>query len=191
MTRKTLFILASGSLVLFTLMGWGIMEYFGPIGITETLQQGKSPIFQMVAGSGMGMVLGFAAWKLIGHSFFHHTRMFFANIIGPWKLSWLEILWISCCAGIGEEILFRGGIQPLLGIGWTSLLFVVLHGYITPFNRSLTLYGIFMVLVIAIIGWAAVEIGLITAMVAHAVIDIILLTKLSSVYTISEDTAPE
>lgn len=30
-------------------------------------------------------------------------------------------------AGIGEEILFRGAIQPRLGIGFTALLFAVAH----------------------------------------------------------------
>ena len=92
---------------------------------------------------------------------------------------------VSGCAGIGEEILFRGGIQPFLGIIWTSLLFVILHGYITPFNGPLTIYGIFMVLAIALLGIATVHLGLVVAIVAHTTIDILLLFKLSRTYSSS------
>ena len=38
-------------------------------------------------------------------------------------------------AGIGEEILFRGALQPILGIGFTSILFAIIHvqyGFLTP-----------------------------------------------------------
>lgn len=34
---------------------------------------------------------------------------------------------LGFCAGIGEEILFRGAIQPRLGIGFTALLFAASH----------------------------------------------------------------
>jgi membrane protease YdiL (CAAX protease family) len=143
-------------------------------------------------GVGLGAGLGLLAWLLISHSYFNNTREFFVNIIGPWKLNWTEVLMVSCCAGIGEEILFRGGIQPLLGIGWTSLLFVMLHGYITPFNRTLTIYGLFMVFAIMVIGWAAVKFGLIVAIVAHTMIDVILLNRLTRAYDPSlEDTSQE
>jgi len=36
-------------------------------------------------------------------------------------------LGFGLCAGIGEELLFRGAIQPLLGIWWTGLLFALAH----------------------------------------------------------------
>ena len=38
-------------------------------------------------------------------------------------------------AGVGEEILFRGALQPVLGIGFTSILFAIVHvqyGLLTP-----------------------------------------------------------
>jgi membrane protease YdiL (CAAX protease family) len=129
-----------------------------------------------------GCLVGLLAWALINASYFSKTLDFFVQIIGPWRLSWLEIVVVSCCAGVGEEILFRGAIQPHLGIIWTSILFVVLHGYINPFNGAMTAYGIFMVLAICLLGWAALQFGLVLAIVAHTVIDIILLYCLSRAY---------
>ena len=189
MSRRTLFQLAAGSLVLFATSGWAIMHFFGPVSLSESIVQGLSLPLQLGIGAAMGLVLGFMAWGLVGLSFFDQTREFFMNIIGPWQLNWLEIVFVSCCAGIGEEILFRGAIQPWLGIWWTSLLFVVIHGYISPFNGPLSVYGFFMVLVIVIIGWTAVKWGLTVAIAAHTVIDIVLLFKLTVSYSNSEDTS--
>ena len=189
MTRRTLFQLAAGSLVLFVVSGWAIMHFFGPISLWESLAQGLSIPLQVVIGAIMGIFLGLLAWWLVSLSFFDQTREFFSNVIGPWQLNWLEIVFVSCCAGIGEEILFRGAIQPWLGIWWTSLLFVVIHGYISPFNGPLSVYGFFMVAVIMVIGWTAVNWGLTVAITAHTVIDIVLLFKLTVSYANLEDTS--
>ena len=182
MTRKTLFLLIIGSLILFSGLGWAIMNYFGPISLSEALGTGTDLLVQVIIGTGIGLGLGLLAWLLINHSYLKTTREFFADIIGPWQLNWGEIVWVSFCAGVGEEILFRGAIQPFLGIGWTSLLFVFIHGYLNPFNAPLTVYGIFMVLAIALLGIITVHYGLLSAIVAHIVIDIILLHKLSNAY---------
>jgi len=45
-----------------------------------------------------------------------------SNVTNP-----IVALIIGFCAGIGEEILFRGAIQPRLGIGFTALLFAASH----------------------------------------------------------------
>jgi membrane protease YdiL (CAAX protease family) len=189
MTRKTLFILAGGSLVLFSVLGWMVMHFFGPVSLPQALRYGLTLPLQLLLGLLLGGIIGILAWILVNVPFLKGTRDFFVEIIGPWKLSWMEIVFVSCCAGIGEEIFFRGGIQPLLGIGWTSLLFVLLHGYINPWNAPMTAYGVFMVLAIALLGWVAFEWGLIVAIVAHAVIDVILLYQLSKAY-ITPDNIP-
>lgn len=182
MTRRTLFILAAGSLVLFTLAGWFIMHFVGPVSLPQAFKYGDSLPLQVLLGLMVGILIGTLGWLLINRPYLSSTKEFFVEIIGQWKLNWAEILFVSCCAGIGEEILFRGAVQPLIGIGWTSLLFVVLHGYINPFNPSMTVYGIFMVLAVAGMGWVAFHRGLVSAIVAHTVIDVILLYLLSRAY---------
>jgi len=182
MTRKTLFLLAGGSLLLFTVAGWLIMYFAGPVSLYKALEFGLDLPLQILWGSGLGILIGTLAWKLIKLPFLSETRIFFEDIIGPWRLTWWEVLLVSLCAGIGEEILFRGAIQPLIGIGWTSLLFVLLHGYINPFNAPLSVYGIFMVIAVAVLGFVAFRWGLVMAMTAHTVIDVILLHKLGAKY---------
>ena len=68
----------------------------------------------------------------------------------------------------------------MLGIWVTSILFVLLHGYLNPFNLPLTYYGIYMVLVIGVLGLMTEHIGIVTAMIAHTLIDVILLRELSA-----------
>ncbi len=169
------------------------MEYFGPVSLIARLQQGEPFVRQIIWGLILGLSLGAAAWLLISQPFLTRTKEFFVDITSPWKLTHLEIVLVSCCAGIGEEILFRGAIQPFLGIGWTSILFVILHGYISPFNGPLTVYGIFMILAIALLGLATIHLGLVVAIVAHIIIDILLLIKLSrdNVTTSSKDFSQE
>ena len=69
----------------------------------------------------------------------------------------------------------------MLGVWFTAILFVLLHGYLNPFDLSLTVYGIYMVLVIGVLGLMTEYFGILTAIIAHTLIDIILLRELSMV----------
>jgi uncharacterized protein len=91
-------------------------------------------------------------------------------------LSGWNPVWIALAAALGEELLFRGALQPLIGIWLTSVLFVVSHirayRFSTLDKRVLfQSLGIFTVSVV--FGFMALYIGLITAIIVHAVIDII------------------
>lgn len=54
-------------------------------------------------------------------------------------------LFIALAAGVGEEIFFRGAIQPRLGIGLTALLFAVSH---TQYGLSYAAVGVLVLGVI-------------------------------------------
>ena len=45
------------------------------------------------------------------------------------KATWLQIVLICIVAGIAEEILFRGSLQPAVGIWPAAVLFGLLHAY--------------------------------------------------------------
>lgn len=64
------------------------------------------------------------------------------DTVGEWLI-------LALAAGIGEEILFRGAIQPVFGLGITSLLFAVVHvqyGF-TPITVVVFLIGIILGLI--------------------------------------------
>ena len=65
-------------------------------------------------------------------------------------LSSREILLLALFSAFGEEILFRGVIQPWLGLWATSLLFGLLH---FPYRRSLIPWSFFALVLGVVLGW--------------------------------------
>ena len=167
------------TLVGFGAAGWLILAYFHHTSLIDLLEGPEGIGYQVAAGIIYGSGAALLGWEIVKLPFLRSTMHVFAGLIRPLKLSIPEIIFISCCAGIGEEVLFRGAIQPYLGIWITSVLFVVMHGYLNPFNRRISVYGLFMTLIIAGLGYMTVYLGLLSAIVAHTVVDIILLYKLS------------
>lgn len=179
--------MAVGTIAIFGGLGILLIPLSRNIGLMDFLS-GISPMWQQIA---IGLVFGFVAakagWQIVELPKLVQTKTFFVKLIKPIKLNLVQIVLISICAGVGEELFFRGVLQPWLGIWITSLAFVMLHGYLNPFNLPLTGYGFYMVLVIAVMGYMTEHLGIVTAMVAHSIIDIILLREL----TLASIEAPE
>ena len=180
MSRKAFFILGLATLFGFSLIGAIILHYYMGLSLWEALQIGQGWELQLLVGFAYGMITSILAWELIKMDFLTSTRNFFSELIQELKLNDIEILFISFCAGVGEEILFRGGIQPFMGIWLTSVVFVAIHGYLNPKNWQLSIYGVYMCLVIVGIGYFCIQIGLISCIVAHFTIDVYLLMRLNS-----------
>ena len=92
------------------------------------------------------------------------------------------IVIVSICAGVGEEILFRGILQSYFGIWITAVGFVAIHGYLNPLDWRISIYGAYMTAAIIAIGYLNQLYGLTSAMIAHTIIDIILFVKLTREY---------
>jgi uncharacterized protein len=91
--------------------------------------------------------------------------------------SWFELALVSMAAGIGEEVLFRGALQPLVikwtvpwvGVAVVALLFGLAHAITPAYFIAATLIGVYF-------GWLALAYDdLIAPIVAHAVYDFIAL----------------
>jgi uncharacterized protein len=79
-----------------------------------------------------------------------------------------HILLISLLAGLGEELLFRGVLQPLIGLPLASLVFGAVH----VGGRGFVGYGVWAACIGALFGWLMVVTGgLLAPIVAHAVYD--------------------
>ena len=71
---------------------------------------------------------------------------------------------LALSSGIGEEVLFRGAIQPRLGMVLSALLFTFLHA---QYGFTWVLLGLFLIGMI--FGWLAKKYGTMAAVVAHVV----------------------
>ena len=92
--------------------------------------------------------------------------------LGGYQLTLQEIVFLSFCAGFGEEILFRGMLQPWLGIFFTAFLFIALHGYISVKSSAHLIFGLALWSMGIGLGLLGAYSGLISAAIAHMIYDI-------------------
>ncbi len=192
MSRPKFLAIVIGSSLAFCLIAVLVDMNSAKVDLMPQYKDTLDPLVQITLGAALGLLLGLGAQLLIGLAYFEEVRTFFRGIIGPMNLSKADIWLVSCCVGFGEELLFRGAVQPLLGVWITSVAFVALHGYLNPFNLKLSLYAIYMIVAVALLGYATIWIGLLSAIAAHAIIDVILLRYLSLKLNINpqEETSP-
>ena len=80
----------------------------------------------------------------------------------------IEVAAIAVAAGIGEELLFRGALQPEIGVVPASLVFGALH----MGGRGTLAFGGWVAVMGGLLGWLAVATGgLLAPIVAHALYD--------------------
>ena len=131
---------------------------------------------------GIGLLYGLlvaviASW-ITERKFMSSVRNRYHNLLSNLRLTWFDVFFISLCAGIGEEILFRYALQSLVGIWIAALVFVSVHGYLNPKDWRISVYGVFMVLASAGFGLMAEKLGLLSAIIAHTAVDVYLLAQL-------------
>ncbi len=99
------------------------------------------------------------------------------KVISKANFSNFDKVQVSLFAGIGEEILFRGALQPVVGIWITSAFFIAIHGYFKFKSKGHLLFGFMMFGLSMMLGFLYETSGLISAMAAHAVYDMVMLKK--------------
>ena len=175
---NTVILLGIFTLIIFGTTGIFLIEKVQGKDFISLLLLGWSIPLQLLTGVGWGLLSSGIALFIITRKFFIREKHYYRSLILKLDLNNSKIIFISFCAGVGEEIFFRAAIQPMLGIWLTSLIFVALHGYLNPLNWRISLYGIVMVFIIASFGYLFEVAGLITVMTAHVIFDIVLLKLL-------------
>jgi membrane protease YdiL (CAAX protease family) len=155
-----------------------LISYIQRGDVKQILFGGKAWYLQLTAGLLFGALSSFLAVVFIQGRRFKNVRHFFESLMQELNPSMGDILFYSVCAGVGEEVLFRAGIQPLIGIWPAALLFVFLHGYIHPSNINLTIYGLFLVVICSGFGYLFKFIGLASCITAHIVYDVAMFSML-------------
>lgn len=180
MNRNTFFILGLFTLLGFTAIGGIVIEQFLNIRFLTIFNNPFPWYIQIGYGMLYGLITALIGWKIVQLKFLTSTRIFFGNLIKSLNLSVWEIVFISFCAGTGEEILFRGAIQPFLGVWITAVIFVAIHGYLNPWDWKISVYGVFMCFVIGGIGIMCNKFGITSSIAAHFTIDLVLLLALNN-----------
>ncbi|MFC5480236.1 type II CAAX prenyl endopeptidase Rce1 family protein [Massilia suwonensis] len=138
----------------------------GPMGVATQLLCG-------LVLSALAAVASYVSFRLTAKS---EATANTIKAYGRLDLSGLNPVWISLAAAIGEELLFRAALQPLLGVWITSIVFLLTHTPVYQFRRlnKATLVqaaGVFGASVA--LGFIYQNVGLLAAMMVHTALDVI------------------
>lgn len=177
-SRQRLYALAIFTLLVFTAIGWAIVHFGQNRSLTELLMGNMCVEQQLCYGIGYGTGFALFMASLLSFRFFSPVRAYFSLLFAQDTIRWYDIIIIAASAGIGEEILFRGGIQPYLGVWLTSVLFIFVHGYLSLSRLSWFAMGLVLVVMSAGLGYFAHYLGLASAIAAHMVYDWLIINLL-------------
>ena len=168
--------------VLWIVIGYAIIHFLHEQTFFEVLNMGSSIVIQILSGLLTGWVFGIIGRWLFRSPQFRDTLddYYIVKQLKMLSLSNAQIVQVSMIAGISEEILFRAAIQPIIGIWLTSLIFIGVHGYIRFKTLGHSIFTLFTFLLSVLLGLLFIYFGIISAMIAHAIYDIILLKELKS-----------
>lgn len=179
MMKKRLMWAGLITLVVFPLVGWAILQFFREDPIAIMLRGSMSVGLQIIFGLVVGWIFGLIAKWVVKRPFMQPIEHKYAQLIKSLQLKPVPIILLSFCAGFGEELLFRGALQPLMGLWTTAIVFVAIHGYLNPWDWRMSVYGITMTLLIACLGLMTEVWGIFSACAAHMAIDIVLFNYLA------------
>jgi membrane protease YdiL (CAAX protease family) len=134
------------------------------------------PLTQLLVGQVLALIAAAVSWllyKLTANSAASaRTVQSYARL----DLRGLNPLWISIAAAIGEEVLFRAALQPLLGVWIVSLIFLLTH---VPVYRFRQLDGATIAQAASVfagsvvLGFVFEYVGLLASILVHTWIDIV------------------
>lgn len=181
-SRNTLTYASIYAGILWLVIGGLLIYFFQDRSVTEIFMGGHSLISQLFMGVIIGVAFGLTGVAGFRNEYLRRTLddYFIVNQLREYSITGSQVIHISLVAGITEEILFRAAIQPLIGIWWTSLLFVAIHGYIRFKTAGHIIFTCFTFALSMALGLLTIHSGLIAAISAHSIYDMILLRVLKN-----------
>ncbi|HTE51172.1 MAG TPA: CPBP family intramembrane glutamic endopeptidase [Kofleriaceae bacterium] len=133
MSRAGLILSLYGALALLALLisaGRDDIDIYRIAGRSTPLFLALSPLIGLAVGLAVVFLSRFAVHRLEWARRLHTD---FRSLLGP--LAGREILILAMASAVGEELLFRGALQPMVGIWAQAVVFALLH--IGPGTRFL------------------------------------------------------
>ena len=162
------------TLILFPVPTFLVLPWLNDGSISSIFQLETLNTFNIGLGILLGVVYAFLALFFLRAPIFEEMPNRVEKVVREMNLTLIDCIFLSLCAGIGEELLFRSGVQYYLGPLITSIIFVAIHGYLNPFNWKKSLYGFIVLPFILLISYGFVTFGLWFAIAAHFAYDLVL-----------------
>lgn len=177
LSSRSLLFLSAASALIYLLLALLIFYFFYEESLITAFAHGLPLTGQLATGLGAGslaaLIIIWAAGRPPVSDVLHD--FYLVREISKTRFSWFDRIQLSLFAGTGEELLFRGAVQPLIGIWITSLVFVAIHGYFKFQKPGHWIFGGLMFGLSMLLGVLFEYAGLVAAMSAHALYDVLML----------------
>ena len=174
MTKKRIYILGLITLLVFPRPALWALWFFKDLSPWEVMDFSNLLRWPTLLGLAWGIVFALISMKFLHNKWFDQELKKQEEMISNMRLNIFDKVFLSLCAGFGEEILFRSGIQTWGGIWLTSIVFIAIHGYLNPKKPRLSLYGLLLMPFILSLGYALEPLGIWFCIAAHFSYDLVL-----------------
>lgn len=171
---NSLWVLGLATLIVFPLLAWPVW-YFADISIEEIFVVEVTTLYSVPNFLSVGIFFGLIVIWLTELKFFEESLAKYKNLLSNFKLTRIQVIFLSICAGVGEEIFFRAAVQPLFGIVITAIVFVAIHGYYSTKDWKVNIFAFLLTGFIIFLGWGAREFSIYHAIAGHFAYDLVLL----------------
>ena len=180
MSKRGIYILGLVTLLVFPIPAFLYLFFVNNVSFAQfiVLEQIWRP--ETILGINLGIIYAFIALLFMGAPVFEKLPNRVELIVRNLNLTVWDAIFLSICAGVGEELLFRAGVQSILGPCITSVFFVAIHGYLNPFNWRMSLYGLIVLPFILLISFGYDTFGQWFSIGAHFSYDLVLFLALVS-----------
>ncbi|MEX2435250.1 MAG: CPBP family intramembrane glutamic endopeptidase [Balneolaceae bacterium] len=177
MSGRELLHMSAGSFIFYLLVSTILFYFFHEKSLFTVFEHGYTLIYQVLTGilagvAAAGVIIFFSSVPPVKNVLDDFTIF---RMIAKTDFTHFDRIHISFFAGAGEELLFRGAIQPLLGIWVTSFIFIAIHGYVSFRSAGHVLFTLLLFGLGMMLGYLFMIAGIVAAMVAHAVYDLVML----------------
>ena len=162
------------TLLIFPSIGLWLLWYFEDVSVIEVLELDDIFTPRLLLGIEFGLIYGILVLAVAQLDFVKEMSSHQERMLRSLKLNWGDIIFMSFCAAIGEEILFRAGIQNWLGPWLTSFMFIAVHGYFNPLSLKKSILGFILFPFILIIAYGYDILGLWFCIGAHFTYDLLM-----------------
>ena len=162
------------TLIVFPIPAYFAVHYFKDVQWETFIQLDKIAPIPLLYGLEFGIIYAFLASVILKAPIFKSVPLGIEQLIKGLKINFIDAIFLSLCAGIGEELLFRSGMQTFFGVWITSFVFVAIHGYFSIKNFKKSLYGLVVLPFIILISFGYEHFGLWFSVAAHFSYDLVL-----------------
>ncbi|MGV3630800.1 MAG: type II CAAX prenyl endopeptidase Rce1 family protein [Bacteroidota bacterium] len=178
MSKFKLYLLGLITLVAFPALALVALYFFAGQSLPEVLQLHRIMHIHTFYGFLWGIAFAVISGRIFNSPFFENELNKQKKVLLSLRLNFTDKVFLSFCAGFGEEVLFRSGVQHWLGIWITSVFFIAIHGYLNPKKWKLAIYGLFLIPFIISLGYALEPLGLWFCIAAHMAYDLVIFLSL-------------